>query len=88
MLGGKDNYEVDRAVVQQLLAVNPDAVDIARDDRAWLVRVVRYLAAHRGVDQFLDCGSGLPTAENTRQRAGGTRRSCGGGPAGRGPRCR
>ncbi len=67
VLGGKDNYEVDRAVVQQLLAVNPDAVDIARDNRAWLVRVVRYLAAHRGIDQFLDCGSGLPTAENTHQ---------------------
>lgn len=67
VLGGKDNYEVDRALMQQLLAANPDAVDIARDNRAWLVRVVRHLAAHKGIDQFLDCGSGLPTAENTHQ---------------------
>jgi hypothetical protein len=67
VLGGKDNYEVDRAVMAQLLAVNPDAAAIARDNRAWLVRVVRHLAEEQGIDQFLDCGSGLPTAENTHQ---------------------
>jgi hypothetical protein len=66
VLGGKDNYEVDRAVMRQLLEVNPDAAAIARDNRAWLVRVVRHLA-NEGIDQFLDCGSGLPTAENTHQ---------------------
>jgi hypothetical protein len=69
VLGGKDNYEVDRAVRDQLFAMGPEAVHLARDNRAWLARVVRYLAGTVGVDQFLDCGSGLPTADNTHQVA-------------------
>lgn len=69
VLGGKDNYEVDRAVRDQLFAMGPEAVHLARDNRAWLARVVRYLTATVGIDQFLDCGSGLPTAENTHQVA-------------------
>lgn len=69
VLGGKDNYEVDRAVRDQLFAMGPEAVHLARDNRAWLARVVRYLTGTVGIDQFLDCGSGLPTAENTHQVA-------------------
>ncbi|WP_137812608.1 SAM-dependent methyltransferase [Gandjariella thermophila] len=68
-LGGKDNYEVDRAVYRQLLEIAPETPQVARQCRAWLTRVVRFLAGHAGVDQFLDCGSGLPTAENTHQVA-------------------
>lgn len=67
MLDGKDNYAVDRALAAQLLEINPDAAVIARDNRAWLVRAVRFLCAERGITQFLDCGSGLPTAQNTHQ---------------------
>jgi SAM-dependent methyltransferase len=67
MLGGKDNYEVDRALVQDVLDRVPSMYTVTRDNREWLIRVVRYLAAEAGIDQFLDCGSGLPTAENTHQ---------------------
>ncbi|MEV4313652.1 SAM-dependent methyltransferase [Actinocrispum sp. NPDC049592] len=68
-LGGKDNYEVDREVYRQALAIDPDAPLAARDLRDWLVRVVRFLAGTAGIDQFLDCGSGLPTAQNVHQVA-------------------
>jgi SAM-dependent methyltransferase len=68
-LGGKDNYEVDRAVLRAILAASPHAMIPARDNREWLVRVTRFLAAEVKISQFLDCGAGLPTAENTHQVA-------------------
>jgi hypothetical protein len=68
-LGGKDNYPVDRDVIDQLRRVAPEAELLAVDNRAFLVRAVRFLAGQAGIDQFLDCGSGLPTAENTHQVA-------------------
>jgi hypothetical protein len=68
-LGGKDNYAVDRAAGEQFSAIYPGIVDIARADRAFLGRVVRYLAGEAGVRQFLDIGTGLPTADNTHQVA-------------------
>jgi hypothetical protein len=68
-LGGKDNYEVDREVYRRALEIDPDAPVAARDLRAWLIRVVRFLVGQAGIDQFLDCGSGLPTAENVHQAA-------------------
>jgi hypothetical protein len=68
-LGGKDNYEVDRAVLSQVLEIAPEALATGRQCRDWLTRVVRFLADQAGVDQFLDCGSGLPTVENTHQVA-------------------
>ena len=68
-LGGKDNYPVDRAVGEQIQAVLPDIVDAARAQRGFLVRVVRYLAADVGIHQFLDIGTGLPTANNTHEVA-------------------
>ncbi|TCO46559.1 SAM-dependent methyltransferase [Actinocrispum wychmicini] len=66
-LGGKDHYEVDRQVLTEILKIAPEAPRIGRECRAWLIRVVRFLAASAGIDQFLDVGSGLPTAENTHQ---------------------
>ena len=69
LLGGKDNYEVDREVAAQLADAAPGVPLIARDNRAWLGRIVRYLAGSLGIDQFLDLGSGLPTVDNTHQIA-------------------
>ena len=68
-LGGKDNYEVDRIAGDQFSAIYPGIVDIARADRAFLGRVIRFLAGQAGVRQFLDVGTGLPTADNTHQVA-------------------
>lgn len=68
-LGGTDNYPVDRAAGDQFSAIYPGIVDIARADRAFLRRVVRYLAGEAGVRQFLDVGAGLPTADNTHEAA-------------------
>ena len=68
-LGGKDNYEVDRMAGDQFSAIYPGIVDIARADRAFLGRVIRYVAGEAGVRQFLDVGTGLPTAANTHQVA-------------------
>ena len=66
-LGGKDNYKVDREVMKRVVAVVPEAADIARGNRSFLNRACRFLASQTGINQFLDCGSGLPTAENTHQ---------------------
>jgi hypothetical protein len=63
--GGKDNFEVDRAVYNQISQFAPALPLIVQEQRKWLVRVVRFLAGPAGVDQFLDLGSGLPTAQNT-----------------------
>jgi hypothetical protein len=68
-LGGKDNYEVDREFYRRTLEINPQVPLLARAFRQWLVRVVRFLASGPGIDQILDCGSGLPTADNTHQVA-------------------
>ncbi|GAA4126808.1 SAM-dependent methyltransferase [Actinomadura keratinilytica] len=67
-LGGKDNYAVDREVAGQVIEQIPQTLRFAQEHRAWLIRVVRFLVK-AGIDQFLDCGSGLPTAENTHQVA-------------------
>jgi S-adenosyl methyltransferase len=68
-LGGKDNYAVDRAAGDQFLKVFPAIADIARESRLFLGRAVSYLAAEEGIRQFLDVGTGLPTADNTHQVA-------------------
>jgi O-methyltransferase involved in polyketide biosynthesis len=68
-LGGKDNYEIDREVLAQVRRVAPEVNDLAWSNRNFLTRAVRFLADQGGVRQFLDCGSGLPTAENTHQIA-------------------
>ncbi len=66
-LGGKDNYEVDRDLIAQLESVAPGVCQIAVENRAFLVRACRFLASQAGIEQYLDCGSGLPTAENVHQ---------------------
>src|SRR5918992_3678449 len=66
-LGGKDNYPVDRAVADQFSELYPPIVDIARAQRYFLARAVRYLAGEAGIRQFLDIGTGLPTVDNTHE---------------------
>ena len=68
-LKGKDNYKVDREVGDRIEEMLPDIANQAREDRKFLGRVVRYLAGEAGVRQFLDIGTGLPTADNTHQVA-------------------
>ncbi|MEV0809687.1 SAM-dependent methyltransferase [Micromonospora sp. NPDC050200] len=68
-LGGKDNFAQDRAVGDQVRAVFPEIVEAAQYSRAFLRRAVTYLAAEAGIRQFLDVGTGLPTADNTHQVA-------------------
>jgi S-adenosyl methyltransferase len=75
-LGGKDNYPVDREVGERIQSVLPDIVDTARAQRGFLVRVVRYLVADAGIRQFLDIGTGLPTANNTHEVAQATAPEC------------
>ncbi len=68
-LNGKDNYEIDREVLRRVQDVAPEAAQLAWDNRNFLNRVTRFIASQTGVTQYLDCGSGLPTAENTHQIA-------------------
>ena len=60
-LGGKDNFEADRLAAEEVLALMPGQRRSALENRRFLRRVVRYLTAEAGVDQFLDIGVGLPT---------------------------
>ncbi|MEU5159689.1 SAM-dependent methyltransferase [Streptomyces sp. NPDC020875] len=69
LLGGTDNYEVDREACLGLLAIAPSSQQIARTNRDFLGRVVRYLAVEKGITQFLDHGSGLPTQDNVHEVA-------------------
>jgi S-adenosyl methyltransferase len=68
-LGGKDNYAADREAAEQAIAANPGIVTDVRANRGFLARAVRYLAAECGIRQFLDIGTGLPTASNTHEVA-------------------
>lgn len=68
-IGGKDNFAVDRAVAERVIELLPSAPVVARLTRQFLARVVHDLATRHGIRQFLDIGSGLPTADNTHQVA-------------------
>ncbi|WP_406217031.1 SAM-dependent methyltransferase [Streptomyces canus] len=68
-VGGKDNYEVDREIGDQIKEIFPGLVDVAVTSRRFLGRAVRHLAGEQGVRQFLDVGTGLPTADNTHEVA-------------------
>jgi O-methyltransferase involved in polyketide biosynthesis len=68
-LGGKDHYAVDRRVGDQIRDLDPDIVQTARADRAFLGRAVGHLAGEVRIRQFLDIGTGLPTAGNTHEVA-------------------
>jgi SAM-dependent methyltransferase len=69
LLGGKDNYQVDREAAEALLAIAPSSRALAVNNRRFLQRTVRYIAEHEGIEQFLDHGSGLPTQDNVHQIA-------------------
>jgi S-adenosyl methyltransferase len=68
-LGGKDNYQVDREAGDAFCEIYPGIVDDALAYREFLARVVRYLAGEASIRQFLDVGTGLPTADNTHEVA-------------------
>ncbi|MGP4112205.1 SAM-dependent methyltransferase [Streptomyces sp. 4N509B] len=68
-LGGRDNYAVDREVGDLILDVLPEVATLARTSRDFLARSVRFMAREAGIRQFLDIGTGLPTAENTHEIA-------------------
>jgi SAM-dependent methyltransferase len=69
LLGGKDNYPADRAAAEEILAAAPDARLFALENRAFLRRAVKFLAAEAGIRQFIDIGSGLPTEGNVHEIA-------------------
>jgi S-adenosyl methyltransferase len=68
-LGGKDNFAADRKAAEEALAAYPGMARLARENRAFLRRAVRYLAGEAGIRQFLDIGTGIPTAGNTHEIA-------------------
>jgi hypothetical protein len=68
-LGGKDHYHADRAAAEEVVRCRPQVVASARANRAFLARVVRYLAGQRGVRQFVDIGCGLPAPGSTHEVA-------------------
>ena len=68
LLGGKDNFEADRAQARNVLEVYPQAAELVSQARQFQARAVTY-AAQQGIGQFLDIGCGLPTAPNTHQTA-------------------
>jgi SAM-dependent methyltransferase len=75
-LNGKDHYEADRKAAREVMRLRPQVVAGARANRAFLTRVVRFLAAERGIRQFLDIGAGLPMADNTHEVAQGVAPDC------------
>jgi hypothetical protein len=68
-LGGKDNFAADRAAAELFRESYPDIHVGVRTQRAFLGRAVRYLAGEVGIRQFLDIGTGLPSANNTHEVA-------------------
>jgi SAM-dependent methyltransferase len=68
-LGGKDHYEADRETAEEVIRLRPQVVAGARANRAFLARVVRFLAADCGIRQFLDIGTGLPAPASTHEVA-------------------
>lgn len=67
-LGGKHNYPSDRAAVAAVIEAYPRTIDVVMEARHFLRRAVRYMC-FQGIDQFIDMGSGLPSADNTHQVA-------------------
>jgi hypothetical protein len=69
LLGGKDNFPADRGAADAVLGQLPEIREFARAGRGFLTRAVSFLAGEAGVRQFLDLGTGLPTADNTHEVA-------------------
>src|ERR1700733_3682289 len=76
LLGGKDHFAVDRAIGEQLVAINPAAPELVAENRRFLARAVAW-AAQQGIRQFIDLGCGMPTEPSTHESvqavAGGAR---------------
>jgi SAM-dependent methyltransferase len=68
-LGGKDNYESDRVIYRQIMEILPEIPEWAKENRRWLQRAVQWMTSEQRIDQYLDLGAGLPTAQNTHQIA-------------------
>ena len=68
-LGGKNNWLADREAARKVLAIAPEVRDLCRANRAFLTRVVRRLASEKGITQFLDIGTGMPTSPNVHETA-------------------
>jgi SAM-dependent methyltransferase len=68
-LGGKDNFAVDRELAKRFVQADPMVIAGVRSNRAFLQRAVRFLAGDMGIRQFLDVGTGIPTANNTHEVA-------------------
>jgi len=68
-LGGKDHFEPDRIVAEEVIAVRPTIIRDIRANREFLGRAVRFLAGEAGIRQFLDIGTGIPSANNTHEVA-------------------
>ncbi|NUP47919.1 MAG: SAM-dependent methyltransferase [Catenulispora sp.] len=68
-LAGKDHYPADREAGDRFIQTFPEIVDLARSGRQFLIRAIRHLTAEAGIRQFLDIGTGLPTANNTHEIA-------------------
>jgi len=68
-LGGKDNFAADRVMGERTLQAYPNLVYSVRANRAFLARTVRFLVGTAGIRQFLDIGTGIPTANNTHEVA-------------------
>ena len=66
-LGGKDNFAADRQAAEAVIAVRPSIIRDIRENRNFLIRAVRYLAAEAGIRQFLDLGTGIPTSPNVHE---------------------
>jgi hypothetical protein len=75
-LGGKDHFAADRAAGDAVIAAYPGIVASVRANRAFLARVVRFLAAEAGIRQFLDIGTGIPAANNTHEVAQAAAEDC------------
>ena len=75
-IGGKNHFAVDRALAEQVLTAMPTARTVARENRKFLGRAVRFLAAEAGIRQFLDVGSGLPATDNVHEVAQRVDPSC------------
>jgi trans-aconitate methyltransferase len=69
LLGGKENYEADRVAAEEIIKASPEVLPVVRANRAFLRRAVEFLVQEAGIRQFLDIGTGLPTADNTHEVA-------------------
>ena len=69
LLGGQDNFAADRETGDMMMQLFPGIIHLAREQRRFLARAVRYLAGEAGIRQFLDIGTGLPAADHTHQIA-------------------